>query len=171
MQKIYQTIIHKNHGNCMQAALASLFELPLDLVPNFVEIKDWFKVFYAFISDNGYDYDGMLHNKYYTILCNPIGGCFDKWKFKKAITMHKNSLLEEKGIKGLFFASVLSPKHFGLQMPHTTHAVIIDRNYKIIFDPNPEYGLIKEYPLNQLLKFNGIINVYLINPKCKRLTV
>ncbi len=37
MIPIQQTIFAPPNGNCMQAAVASIFELPLDQVPNFVE--------------------------------------------------------------------------------------------------------------------------------------
>ena len=39
MTKAYQTIIDKSHGNCMQAAVASLFDKKLEEVPNFIEMK------------------------------------------------------------------------------------------------------------------------------------
>lgn len=35
MKKVMQTILKPPHGNCLQACLASLLELPLDDVPNF----------------------------------------------------------------------------------------------------------------------------------------
>lgn len=42
MKPINQTIFKPPHGNCLQAAIASIFELPLDKVPNFMERKsDW----------------------------------------------------------------------------------------------------------------------------------
>lgn len=41
MKKVFQTIVDKDHGNCMQAVVASLFELELDDVPNFIEMESW----------------------------------------------------------------------------------------------------------------------------------
>jgi len=37
MQPIYQTIHEPLNGNCFQACVASIFELPLDAVPHFME--------------------------------------------------------------------------------------------------------------------------------------
>ena len=37
MKKIKQTILDLKHGNCMQACVASLFELPLNEIPNFMK--------------------------------------------------------------------------------------------------------------------------------------
>ncbi len=41
MKPVYQTITAPGHGNCVQACIASIFELRLDQVPNFVEAVDW----------------------------------------------------------------------------------------------------------------------------------
>lgn len=40
MKPIYQTILHPPNGNCLQAAIASIFELQLDDLPNFTEYED-----------------------------------------------------------------------------------------------------------------------------------
>jgi hypothetical protein len=37
MKKIYQTIRNFENGNCMQACVASLLELPISSIPNFME--------------------------------------------------------------------------------------------------------------------------------------
>ena len=36
MMPVYQTVLEPPHGNCLQACIASLFELPLEDVPNFM---------------------------------------------------------------------------------------------------------------------------------------
>lgn len=41
MKPIQQTIFVSPHGNCLQACVASIFELELDQVPNFVDDKNW----------------------------------------------------------------------------------------------------------------------------------
>lgn len=45
-------------GNCYQACIASIMDLPLDSVPNFIEYEDnvWYKVFLDFIEEQGYEY-------------------------------------------------------------------------------------------------------------------
>lgn len=37
MIKVYQTMVDRGHGNCMQAVIASLLEKPLEEVPRFLE--------------------------------------------------------------------------------------------------------------------------------------
>ena len=65
MKPVYQTIFGLPHGNCLQAAVASLFELELDDVPNFMERgDDWEKCFERFVLERGlqtvaFDVDGL----------------------------------------------------------------------------------------------------------------
>jgi len=167
MIKIYQTIVDKGHGNCMQAAIASLFDLSLNDVPNFIEYKDgWFSPLWELSQNLGYEYQGMLHNKNYNKLLHPTADCFKVTKFHKKSILNLTNLKNEVGVNGLFFASVLSPKYCSLNDGfHSTHAVIIDKKYNIVHDPNPEYEKLIKYPLADLLKYNGIIDVLLINPK------
>lgn len=58
MRKVTQTILHDDPsgrpGNCLQAATASLLELPLDAVPHFIERDDWLEWFAAFCVGHGY---------------------------------------------------------------------------------------------------------------------
>jgi len=165
MIKIYQTIIDKGHGNCMQAVIASLFDLPLEVIPEFIECKDgWFSLLYNFVKEHDAEYHGMRHNRNYTTLWHPTDQCFksERWHRRSIIT--KKCLYKEKGINGLFFASVLSPKNFTWSN-NTTHAVIIDKDFNVVHDPNPEYEKILKYPLSNILKYNGIIDVWIINSK------
>lgn len=68
------------------------------------------------------------------------------------------------GVNGYFYCSVLSPKYFSWEHMGT-HAVICDKNFNIVHDPNPEYKGIKSYPLASIIGFNGIIGVYNIRKK------
>lgn len=166
MKKIYQTIVDENHGNCMQAAIASLFDKKLDKVPNFIENDGYFKPLYKFINENGYDYHGCIHNKNYTSLWHTKKDCLKKPKWHRRSIMTPKRLYKEQGVNGLFYAGVLSPKFFSWgARKDTTHAVLIDKDYNIIFDPNPEYENLYQYPLAHLLKYNGIVDVLIINPK------
>jgi hypothetical protein len=165
MRKIFQTIVDKRHGNCMQAAIASLFDLELEEVPNFIEYQNWYTPLMKFLPEQGYHYDGMLHNKSYVMLCTPTHECFKELKWHRPTMVTKKKLYKEQGVNGLFFASVLSPKYFNYTSGFTaTHAVLIDKDYNIVHDPNPAYQEILNYPLANLLGYNGIIDVYLINP-------
>jgi len=39
MRPVFQTVVGNGLGNCHQAVVASLFELELDMVPNFIKYK------------------------------------------------------------------------------------------------------------------------------------
>lgn len=164
MKKIYQTIIDKKIGNCMQAAIASLFDKELDEVPNFIlESEDkWFNSMYNFMKENGCNYNGTLHNKNYSTLWHPTQNCFKETKWHRPSIMTKKALYKHNGVNGLFYAGVLSPKFFSWQEP-ATHAVIIDRDYNVVHDPSPAYQKILGYPLENILRYNGIVDVMLIN--------
>lgn len=151
----------------MQAAIASLLELELNQVPNFIEMDDgWFKTFWSFLNEHGYEYNGYLHNKYYTMLWHTKKDCFEKPKWNRNTVITPKRLYKEEGVEGLFYAAVLSPKYFSWgAREDKTHAVIIDKDYNIIFDPNPEYKDLYQYPLTPHLRYNGIVDVMIINPK------
>jgi hypothetical protein len=44
-------------GNCVQAAVASLLDLPIEGVPHFVLFRDWRAVMHDWLADNGYSID------------------------------------------------------------------------------------------------------------------
>lgn len=46
-------------GNCFQAAVASIIDLPLDGVPNFIEYSndEWFEKFIEFLGSRGFEYN------------------------------------------------------------------------------------------------------------------
>lgn len=46
-----QTVVDKERGNCLQAAVASFLGLPLDDVPHFVLHKDWEARFLRFMRE------------------------------------------------------------------------------------------------------------------------
>lgn len=164
MKKVFQTVIDKNRGNCMQAVIATLFQKELEEVPNFIEYDGYFKPMYEFIQKNGYDYHGCKHNKNYSQLCTPKHGCFEKTKWSRYSVITPKKLYKEEGVNGLFYAGVLSPKFFSW-CHQTTHAVLIDKDYNIVFDPSPMYQDIVQYPLANILGYNGVIDVLIINPK------
>jgi len=162
MKLIFQTIIDKGHGNCMQAAIASLLELQLNEVPHFLEYKDkWFDVFYKFIVNHGCDFDGTLYNYNTWRVINKRRGVPT---VKLRSRLYK--LKQMKGIKGYFYASVYSPKYYNPDdICPITHAVIIDKYLNIIHDVNPNNRDIVKYPEASKLKFNGILDVFMINEK------
>lgn len=165
MIKVYQTIVDREHGNCMQAAIASLFELSLDKVPHFLEYRDkWFETFYAFVREQEYEFDGTLYN-------------YNQWRIinkrlkrptAKGLRTKLNKIKKMAGVDGYFYASVYSLKYYDVNdNPPITHAVIIDKNLNIVHDVNPNNAGVVSYPESKKLKFNGILNIYMINPKSK----
>lgn len=167
MKRIFQRRIDPGNGDCMQCAIASIFDLDYEKTPDFINAgQGWFKMLYEFLQSKGYDYQGMIHNKRYQYLITPKDYCFRQVKFHRPSQITKKALYNEAGVNGLFFASVLSPKYFTWEngAHHTTHAVVIDKDYNILHDPNPEYSNLIQYPLADIIGFNGIIDIYLINP-------
>lgn len=130
MTKVYQTIVESGKGNCMQAAIASLLDLNLEQVPNFVEFDGVeaggasYK-FMQFLNDNGYDY------------C-----CISKGANRNADDLIKIAKFDG-GIGGYFYASVPSQT-----FNDVSHAVIVDSNLNIVHDPNPNQLALKLKPEN-----------------------
>jgi len=162
MKKVYQTIIDQNKGNCMQAAIASLFDLELEEVPDFKQFgAEWHEPFLDFINSQGYKFLGTMYNH-------------NRMKLEEGpeyIVKGKNrlpTLKDEKykGVNGFFYAAVFSPKYYerGDKSP-TTHAVLIDNNCNIVHDPNPENQELEGYPETDFLGHNGILHIFLIEPK------
>lgn len=159
MIKIYQTILGKN-GNCLQAVVASLFGFELQDVPHFTAYrKRWYIHFLNFIRI-GCDYKGTIYNVRNLYLLSKTKAAMGEDKFP----VIKNN--QEPGIDGLFIALVFSPKYFSfkdyMRGKARMHAVIIDRNFEIIHDPNPNYKDIKEYPMYPIIGYNGIVEILII---------
>lgn len=57
MSEVSQTIILGDGsgrlGNCLQAAVASALDLPLDEVPHFAEVEDWWRALVEFVQERG----------------------------------------------------------------------------------------------------------------------
>lgn len=133
MIKVYQTIIDSKIGNCAQAAVASLFNLSLDEVPNFIlnhKQTNMNVSVYGFFYNRGYKPSYV----------------------DKQIDYRGNSLKElakyDKGVNGYFYASVKSQT-----FENCTHAVIVDTDLTVVHDPNPNQlclGLTYEHVLSFL---------------------
>ncbi|MGV9427078.1 hypothetical protein ACWDO7_22680 [Streptomyces sp. NPDC003656] len=63
-----QTILHDDPsgrpGNCLQATVASLLDLPLDEVPHFAEHDDWLQRLFDFCHSHGYALEFQRVTKY-----------------------------------------------------------------------------------------------------------
>ena len=108
MIPIDQTIVNKTKGNCIQAAVASMFELDMTQVPNFVLFgKGYWNILYYFIWSLGY-----------RIGCRDI----KHWAFDRTDL-----------INGCIMASVKSKTY-----KHVTHAILVNSVGRVIHDPNPK---------------------------------
>lgn len=123
MKKVFQTVVGNGaktseRGNCMQAAIASLFDLELEEVPNFISLDtgkgEANLAMWQFIMDR----TGVFPH---------IFGTFDT-----PIERYKEACEFDGGINGYFYASVKSQT-----FEHTSHAVIVDSNLEVVHDPNP----------------------------------
>ncbi len=148
MKKVYQTIVDLGKGNCMQAAIAALFDEDLENVPEFIEIGrekgTWLPEFCEFLNERGYDYNGVLFRN----------AQLENYKLDEVKNL--------EGVNGYFYASVYSPKYNpNGDKGGVTHAVIVDKDLNIVFDPNPNYPEGIKYPTHEE-GYNGIINIYVI---------
>jgi hypothetical protein len=124
MKKVYQTIVAKDTGNCIQAAIASLFEKELDEVPDFKSYgTKWYLEYQRFFKKMGYGIPIEFHANRHSL------------KFMKKILKHDN------GVDGFFEATVKSQT-----FENTFHSVIVDTNLKVVHDPNPNQLALKLKP-------------------------
>lgn len=119
MKKVFQTIVDKGKGNCMQAVVASLFDLSLEEVPNFIEFDT--------IQQGNAHYELLKFLKK-----KKFDYCFINRNAHKDTEMLKKIAKFDGGINGYFYASVPSQT-----FENGTHAVVIDSDLNIIHDPNP----------------------------------
>lgn len=123
MKKVFQTVVDKGHGNCMQAAVASLFDLELDEVPNFIEHENGNGSVLQYMYRKGYD--ACYINRYR----------HDTTEFLQKIAHF------DGGVNGYFYASVQSQTYDDVY-----HAVVIDMDLNIVHDPNPNQLAMKLTP-------------------------
>lgn len=167
MKKVYQRILDPNRGDCFKCAICSILELDYDSVPNFIELTgkgEWFIQAAKVFEQHGYELSvDTLWNPNVHFLENPTQNCFGEVNVEKAYTL--SALRPEDGIDGLFLASVYSPKYTNPEehpMMHL-HSVLCDINFNIVFDPNPNYQNVINYPYSKLIGYNGIRAIDTIN--------
>ncbi len=169
MNRIYQTHFgfeatsEQRIGNCMQAVFASLYGLSLDDVPHFIEHKNWQNVLFNFLRGRGYKFKKMVNNSRI--------GVFPYTDYEETFLDDIfPDIVKGDGINGLFYALVYSPAHINIELLRTDasyvpalHAVVVDREFNIVHDPNPEYRGLKEYPLAKEIGYNGVCYMNIIN--------
>jgi hypothetical protein len=116
MIPVDQTIVSEKDGDCTRASLASILELPIDAVPNFMRFgQGWFRIFSHFLMSLDYEFLGT-------------GWVKSKDRPKGHI------LSRSPNIKGYVIASVPS-KTF----PNSVggHSVVMNLKGLVVHDPNP----------------------------------
>ena len=114
MKPVNQTLVDEEFGDCTRACLASILDLNIDAVPNFIRFKGkWMRIFWAYIKALGYEFHGT------------------GWpKMENSTNGH---ILEEcPNIDGYVIASVPSKSFEG-----GGHSVVMDINGLVVHDPNP----------------------------------
>lgn len=156
MKPVYQTIFCNVKGNCYAAIIASLLEKTLEDVPNFIEQEDCHKAVCDFLQPLGYSYCQYLVN----------GNRRDESKYQFDFFQKELPLIGS--INGYYDAVVYSPNFFDMEKyisnPNyepVCHAVIVDKNFNIVHDPNPNYEKIDKYPLANEVGYNGVIGIVL----------
>ncbi len=139
MIKVNQTVIDKGIGNCMQAVLASLFEVELSEAINVMELPEdsWHIPFIEWIESVEYEYSGVINAHPDT-----------RETFKALNSVH--------AIDGYFYGVVPSKTFEGV-----SHAVIIDREGKVVHDPNPN----KKWEGINVVVTGDLVYWYLFEPK------
>lgn len=133
MKKVFQTIVDRGKGNCMQAVVASLFDLPLEEVPNFVEFENNEK----FPDTNHF----TEMNKFYRKMGYENGITYINRKKDDTLELMIKIAKFDGGIRGYLDATVQSQTFPGLY-----HAVVIDTDLNIVHDPNPNQLAMKLTP-------------------------
>jgi hypothetical protein len=154
--KVYQTIFCNKKGNCYAAILASLLDLDLEEVPNFAEADNWDEAVESFMLKHGYEY------AYYTVNGKR------REDYKNKFFWFEKELPQYLSINGYYDAIVYSPGFFDQdkydndpEYSPSCHAVVVDKDFNIVHDPNPNYAGIEKYPLADTIGYNGIIGVVL----------
>lgn len=146
MIPVYQTIFDLKSGNCQSATIASLLHKDIKDVPIFVEHEDWFGKLCEYMESQGYVYHSYMVN----------GNRKDSDVKIDNYEWFKEELPDYGHFDGFYDATVTSVNH-----PNAGHAVICDKNFNIVHDPNPNNSHIKEYPEASKIGYNGIIGVAL----------
>lgn len=161
MKRIYQRIIDPVHGDCWRCVIASILELEYEDMP-VVDTADekYREKITLFLAERDVYMNWHLWN----------GNLFENTSSMVSF----KELQNHPGIDGLFLGTVASPKYYNPTqsayvnvMMGRAHAVVINHNFEIVFDPNPMYQDLKKYPYADEIGYNGLVCVELIRRKSK----
>lgn len=126
MKKVFQAVVDSDRGDCMRAAVASLLEMELNDVPNFIEQnnKEFKQTVFGYLYSKGFDATAINRRRER-----------DTTEFLQKVAKF------DGGYKGYFYASVPSQS-----FPDRTHAVVVDTDLNVVHDPNPDQMAMKLTP-------------------------
>jgi hypothetical protein len=114
VKPVNQILVDAEFGDCTRACLASILELDIDAVPNFIRFKGkWMRIFWPYINALGYQFYGT------------------GWP-KSEAKPNGHVVSECPNIDGFVIASVPSRSFEG-----GGHAVVMNINGLVVHDPNP----------------------------------
>lgn len=162
MIKQYQEVVDASRGDCLRACVCSLLNISISDIPNYFDAPDFDEAFRNSLLSYGYDIVTHLWNPNNWYVTHPNDSCFEENRYLKKRTLEV--LDNYKGVDGYFIGAVISPHNFswGSGPLEHTHAVIINKDFEIVHDPNPNYRGIIRYPFSRELGYNGVYMVYVI---------
>lgn len=155
MKAVYQQIVDHEHGDCWKAAVASVLELNYDDIPILdPSTPNYFLMCRMFMGKMDLVIDRILWNG------NLEGDISKEVDF--------TNLKDFSGFNGFFLATVASPAFHnpGMSaymnvMSGNGHSVVIDKDFNIVHDPNPNNRGLKKYPFADQIGHNGVVAVEL----------
>jgi hypothetical protein len=134
-------------GDCLNACLASLLDLPYEEVPFFNKIAreggpPYFTQLWDFLESRGYEFQGSFYPEAQVLDCFPFVEIFNNWHVLPSLS---------PGVNGFYLAGGPSPR--GPQVPGG-HQIVIRADGSLAHDPHPSReGVVR------------ITDVFLIEPK------
>lgn len=154
MKPVYQQINSPVNGDCLQCAVASLFELKYETVPSFIlsEMGEY-DALAMFLWKMGWRYEGVFVNP-------------NVWSEPQYSEHTLDKISKIPDIHGLYLATVASPRHHRVDLPireqKVLHAVLVNSKCEIVFDPNLRYLGLEKYPFSEQVGFNGVLTIDVI---------
>lgn len=126
MKPVHQTIFEPPRGNCLQACIASLFEIDLGDVPNFMYYEDsWNDIYTMFLKDE-FNIRPVMYDA--------------NWYQEGLDNKEHADWFKEYGIQGYHLIIGTSPRTKTSEKGY--HHCVIGYDLEIVFDPFPNSGLL-----------------------------
>lgn len=175
--KKFQNLEEKN----LNFALSYLLNMPVAEIQVNQNKKSWVRDLISFLTSNGWKYNGVLENPKLDYLENPTFNCFEDefdtslrnpFENFKVLENSKfvNNNKKYQGLEGKYLAAVFDPIRCvwdaypkASEVFSQIHFVVVDSHFTIIYDPREEYQNLRHYPFSNLIGYNGLKYIYLIN--------